>query len=46
MYLRLVTVKNNGADIFCDHIHSCKHVYEKQAAFIAGWLIVYIDKIN
>jgi len=32
---------NLGSDLFCDHVHFCDHVREKQAAFIAGWLAAF-----
>lgn len=32
---------NIGADVFCDHVHFQVPVREKQAAFIAGWLMGY-----
>lgn len=28
-----------GADVYCDHVHFHEHVREKQAAFIAEWLL-------
>ena len=31
--------RNLGADVFCDHAHFHEQVREKQAAFIAGWLM-------
>lgn len=31
--------KNLGADVYCDHVHFQVPVREKQAAFIAGWLM-------
>lgn len=30
---------NLGADLYCDHVHFHVPVREKQAAFIAGWLV-------
>ena len=30
--------RNLGSDLYCDHVHFRKHVREKQAAYIAGWL--------
>lgn len=32
---------NLGADVYCDHVHFQVPVREKQAAFIAGWLMGY-----
>ena len=29
---------NQGADVFCDHVHFHPHIRSRQAAFIAGWL--------
>jgi len=31
--------KNLGQNLYCDHVHFHTHVREKQAAFIAGWLM-------
>lgn len=28
-----------GASLYCDHVHFPVHIREKQAAFIAGWLM-------
>ncbi len=33
--------KNLGQDLYCDHVHFHEHIREKQAAFIAGWLMAY-----
>ncbi len=33
--------KNLGSDLYCDHAHFHEHIREKQAAFIAGWLMGY-----
>jgi lysophospholipase L1-like esterase len=30
-----------GGDVYCDHVHFHEHVREKQAAFIAGWLMAF-----
>jgi len=32
---------NLGRKIYCDHVHFHEHVREKQAAFIAGWLMAF-----
>lgn len=32
---------NLGPDLYCDHVHFRDHVREKQAAFIAGWLMSF-----
>jgi lysophospholipase L1-like esterase len=31
-----------GADLFCDHVHFHDAVREKQAAFLAGWLLGFV----
>ena len=36
--------KNLGSDLYCDHVHFHEHIREKQAAFIAGWLMGYSEK--
>ena len=33
--------KSLGSDLYCDHAHFHEHIREKQAAFIAGWLMGY-----
>jgi lysophospholipase L1-like esterase len=33
--------KSLGSDLYCDHVHFHEHIREKQAAFIAGWLMGY-----
>ena len=30
--------RNQGSELYCDHVHFHEHIREKQAAFIAGWL--------
>ena len=30
---------DQGGELFCDHIHFVEPVRQKQAAFIAGWLV-------
>jgi lysophospholipase L1-like esterase len=37
---------NLGADLYCDHVHFHAHVREKQAAFIAGWLMAFTEHGN
>lgn len=32
---------NLGPDLYCDHVHFHEPIREKQAAFIAGWLVAY-----
>jgi lysophospholipase L1-like esterase len=32
---------NLGADLYCDHVHFHDHIRQKQAAFIAGWLMAF-----
>jgi lysophospholipase L1-like esterase len=34
---------NLGADLYCDHVHFHDPVREKQAAFIAGWLVAFTE---
>jgi len=34
--------RNLGQDVYCDHVHFHPHIREKQAAFIAGWLMGFI----
>ena len=34
--------RNLGPDLYCDHVHFHEHIREKQAAYIAGWLDVYL----
>lgn len=36
--------KNLGSDLYCDHAHFHEHIREKQASFIAGWLMGYKEK--
>ncbi len=31
--------KSLGSDLYCDHVHFHEHIREKQAAYIAGWLM-------
>ena len=31
-----------GPELYCDHVHFHEPVREKQAAFIAGWLMALI----
>lgn len=33
--------RNLGEDLYCDHVHFHDHIREKQAAFIAGWLMAF-----
>lgn len=33
--------RNLGTDLYCDHVHFREDVREKQAAFIAGWLMAF-----
>lgn len=33
--------RNLGHDLYCDHVHFHDHVRQKQAAFIAGWLMAF-----
>ena len=33
-----------GPDVYCDHVHFHDHVREKQAAFIAGWLMAFTQR--
>ena len=33
-----------GRDIYCDHVHFHEHIREKQAVFIADWLISFKKK--
>jgi lysophospholipase L1-like esterase len=33
--------RNLGTDIFCDHVHFHDHARQRQAAFIAGWLMAF-----
>jgi lysophospholipase L1-like esterase len=35
-----------GSDIYCDHVHFHDHIREKQAAFIAGWLVAFTEHGN
>jgi lysophospholipase L1-like esterase len=43
----LYTFTNNlGDDVYCDHVHFHKHVREKQAAFIAGYLNAMVNGGN
>ena len=35
---------NLGPDLYCDHVHFHEHIREKQAAFIAGWLLREINR--
>jgi len=35
---------NLGEDLYCDHVHFHDHVREKQAAFIAGWLMAFTNR--
>jgi len=37
---------NLGTDLYCDHVHFHEHVREKQAAFIAGWLVAFAEHGN
>ncbi|MBF0243927.1 MAG: SGNH/GDSL hydrolase family protein [Planctomycetes bacterium] len=32
---------NLGAELYCDHVHFNDHVRQKQAAFIAGWILAF-----
>lgn len=36
---------NLGPDLYCDHVHFHEHIREKQAAYIAGWLVAFKDEI-
>ena len=36
--------RNLGKDLFLDHVHFHEHVREKQAAFIAGWLMAFTSR--
>lgn len=33
--------RNLGSDLYCDHVHFHTPIREKQAAFIAGWLMAF-----
>jgi len=35
---------NLGENLYSDHVHFPQHIKEKQAAFIAGWLLGFISK--
>ncbi len=35
---------NLGEDLYCDHVHFHDHVREKQAAFIAGWIMAFTNR--
>lgn len=35
---------NLGKDLYCDHVHFHKHIREKQASFIAGWLCGFLNR--
>lgn len=35
---------NLGRDLYCDHVHFSEHVREKQAAYIAGWLVNWKER--
>ncbi len=35
-----------GSDLYCDHAHFHEHIREKQAAFIAGWLMGYQETLS
>lgn len=35
--------RNLGEDLYCDHVHFHDHIRQKQAAFIAGWLMAFTD---
>lgn len=37
---------NLGPDLYCDHVHFQEHIRQKQAAFIAGWLMACADHAN
>ena len=37
--------RNLGGDLFCDHVHFREPVREKQAAFLAGWLLGHVSRI-
>lgn len=37
---------NLGHNLYCDHVHFHDHVREKQAAFIAGWLMAFTGHIQ
>ncbi len=34
---------NLGGDLYCDHVHFHRHIREKQAVFIAGWLTGHVS---
>ena len=36
--------RNLGPDLYCDHVHFHEQVREKQAAFIAGWVLGYLGR--
>ena len=36
--------RNLGPDLYCDHVHFHEHVREKQAAFIAGWVLGFVGR--
>ena len=38
--------QNIGSDLYCDHVHFHEHIREKQAAFIAGWLMGYQETVS
>lgn len=35
---------NLGPDIYADHVHFPEHIREKQGAFIAGWLMGFLQQ--
>jgi len=37
---------NLGDDLYCDHVHFQEPVREKQAAFLAGWLVAFTEHGN
>ena len=36
--------RNLGPDLYCDHVHFYEQVREKQAAFIAGWVLGFVGR--
>lgn len=38
--------RNLGSDLYCDHVHFHEHIREKQAAFIAGWLVSFTVQVQ
>ncbi len=36
---------NLGPDLYCDHVHFREPIRQKQAAFLAGWLMAYTQRL-